>query len=135
MIVVDASVAIKWFLPEPGSIQALQLLENEDVLIAPSLIHYEVANIAWKRVRRGDLTREQADAIQERLPRMLAGLLGPPALIGMALEMAHDTGASVYDASYLALAVVLGATFVTADERLWRRVAGQPWADLVRLIR
>lgn len=134
MIVVDASVAIKWFIAEPGSIQAIRLYERSEVLIAPDLILYEVGNIAWKRVTRGELTPGQADQIIERLPKMLDGVLGASAVISMAVDIAVETGASVYDASYAALAAILGVPFVTADERLKRKLARLPWAHLVQVL-
>src|SRR5580704_2975405 len=51
MIVVDASVAAKWFLPEIGSAAAVELQEGPDQLIAPDLIRMEVAGSITRRVR------------------------------------------------------------------------------------
>src|ERR1700722_8424044 len=51
MIVVDASVAAKWFLPEPGAAAAVALQEGEDQLLAPDLIRLEVAAAITRRVR------------------------------------------------------------------------------------
>lgn len=59
-VVVDASVAVKWVLPEDDTERALRLQEKYqdeqlDVL-APYLVVSEVANVLWKRERRGDLS-------------------------------------------------------------------------------
>lgn len=74
-VVVDASVAIKWFVkwfvPEVHSLAAARLLDSDIVLCAPDLIGPEVGNTLWKKVRRTAITREQADQILaafERLP-------------------------------------------------------------------
>jgi hypothetical protein len=64
-LVVDASVAIKWVLPEEGHGLALRiqdLYEDEKLdLVAPCLLIAEAGNVLWKRVRRGELTREAAE--------------------------------------------------------------------------
>ncbi|HVG07663.1 MAG TPA: type II toxin-antitoxin system VapC family toxin, partial [Thermoanaerobaculia bacterium] len=62
-IVVDASVAIKWFLPEQHSLQALRLLEGGRELVAPDLIWAEIGNVLWKRWRQGELADENARTI------------------------------------------------------------------------
>jgi predicted nucleic acid-binding protein len=53
--VVDASVAVKWYLPEPESDAAGRLLDPEHDLIAPDLLFAEVGNALWKRWRRGEI--------------------------------------------------------------------------------
>jgi len=55
-LVVDASVAVKWFLPEPDAEPAVALLRAGHRLIAPDLLWIEVASVLWKVVRRGSLT-------------------------------------------------------------------------------
>ena len=52
LFVVDASVAIKWFLPEIHSDAALPLLAHKHLLHAPDLIFSEFGNVLWKRVRK-----------------------------------------------------------------------------------
>ena len=60
-LVVDASVVIKWHVTEVHSPAALRLLRDDaPALHAPDLVFPEVGNILWKKVRRGDLTEEQA---------------------------------------------------------------------------
>jgi predicted nucleic acid-binding protein len=58
--VVDASVAVKWYLPEAESTRATALLASGNILSAPGLIYPEVANVFWKRVQRGELEPGQA---------------------------------------------------------------------------
>lgn len=66
-IVVDASVALKWFLPEPDSAKAEELLGSHDILVAPTLIVSEVCNAVWKRLRRGETTAQHADWVPDRI--------------------------------------------------------------------
>jgi hypothetical protein len=56
-VVVDASVVIKWFVPEAGSDAASRLLAAEDRFEAPDLLFAELANAIWKKALRGQLTR------------------------------------------------------------------------------
>ena len=60
--VIDASIAVKWVVEEDGTAEALALRQSSK-MIAPQLLVAECANILWKKVRRGDLTEEQARGI------------------------------------------------------------------------
>jgi len=51
-LVIDASVACKWFIAEPQSDSAEALLAGGEVLIAPDLIVPEVCNVAWLKLRQ-----------------------------------------------------------------------------------
>lgn len=63
MLVVDASVAFKWFVAETGSAEARALLGMGAPLEAPELLLAEVANAVWKMERRGCVMTRQATAI------------------------------------------------------------------------
>lgn len=126
-MVVDASLALKWVLEESYSAEARDLLDNwrrnARELLAPTLFPYEVANVLVKRIRRRELTLDQA---KDRL--VFLGNSGPAVLSReeihrRALELAEQFGFSAaYDAHYLALAENLDCEFWTADERLWNSV-------------
>jgi predicted nucleic acid-binding protein len=66
-LIVDASVAIKWFIDEPGSDAARRLWRNESDLLAPDLIIPEVCNAAWRKVRLGESHPAQANEIAARV--------------------------------------------------------------------
>lgn len=130
--VVDSSVAVKWYLAEPDHEAALRLLMRGDRLVAPDLILVELANVAWKRVQRGEI-----DAMFGRgmVAELIAGdveLLRSADLADAALEIAIDLGHPVYDCFYLACAQAQGLAVVTADRRLAARVAGTPYGRLVQ---
>ena len=58
-LVVDASVAVKWVIPEAGAADALSL-RRQAKLISPDLLLAECANILWKKVRRNELSKDEA---------------------------------------------------------------------------
>src|SRR5262249_48717924 len=57
--VIDASVVVKWFVPEIHSDAARRLLEEPHRYFAPDLVFAETANTIWKKVRRGELKSAQ----------------------------------------------------------------------------
>lgn len=122
-IVVDASVAIKWFLPEPHSLQALRLLEGERELLAPDLIWAEVGNVLWKRWRQGELADENARTILGDLRRVPLLIHPAEEIAEVAWSFASQFQRSYYDSLYLALASSQSCSMVTADRRLWNAVS------------
>jgi predicted nucleic acid-binding protein len=132
MLVLDASVAVKWFVEEPGTAAAMELLAQDQLLIAPDLVIVEVANVAWKHLMRGDLQLSQLTHVPEAVPRMFAELWPTVWLASRAFEIAAELRHPVYDCFYLALAEREEATLVTADRRLIDRLAGSRWEALCR---
>jgi predicted nucleic acid-binding protein len=132
-LVVDASVAIKWYVPEPGSAEAQAILESDRLLLAPDLLVAEIGNILWKRVQRGLNARTDVEEIARTfLAESRVHLVPSAGLMFRALEIANTYGATVYDALYVALAEGDGIVVVTADERLANRLAATPLAPHVR---
>jgi predicted nucleic acid-binding protein len=128
MFVVDASVACKWFVTEPGSDAAEALIARGQVLLAPDLIAAEVCNAAWAKLRRGQITAEQARAMVEGLPDVLDKFVPTMDLIGRTLEIANALGHPAHDCCYVALAEQRGAAMVTDDRKLLARLTATPWA-------
>ena len=117
--VVDASVAIKWVVDEPGTEQALLLRRHR--LVAPDLLVPECANILWKKVRRGGLSEAEAILAARLLQRAEVDLAPMRGLLEPATKLAIALDHPAYDCIYLALAEALSCAMVTADERLYRR--------------
>jgi predicted nucleic acid-binding protein len=120
-VVVDASVAIKWFLPEPLSNEAQRLLDGGDTLFAPDFLLIEFGNIIWKKVRLGELSRGDGDAALAALRLGPVGLIDTTPLVERALHLAHETDHPLYDCLYLATAEAVAATVATADRRFFDR--------------
>jgi predicted nucleic acid-binding protein len=131
-VVVDASVAVKWVLDEPGSEAAATLREQE--LIAPALWLAEAANALWRHAQTGEITGNEAvELFTELLQAPVATLPIEPHL-EPALKLATEIRHPVYDCIYLALALHHQTYVVTADRRL-ACVANTPQlAGSVRLL-
>lgn len=118
MLVVDASVAVKWFIEQDQSHEARTLAGPESVLIAPELVLAEIANALWKYVRVGKLSVEDAHLMLARAPIAFTRLAPLSDLIGEAFALAASIDHPVYDCCYIALARREAAPLVTADKRL-----------------
>jgi len=125
ILVVDASVATKWFFPESGHRSARGLARGENVLIAPDLIVSEVCNTAWKKVARGEASVEQARELIIELPKVFRELVSCAALVPRALDLAFELRHPAYDCFYVALAELAHAEFATADAGLARKILKQ----------
>lgn len=131
--VVDASVAIKWVVEEPGTDAALSI-RAAGRLVAPDLWVTECANILWKKVRRGEFSADQALAAAELLEAAgVEVMAGEPAL-SQVVRLATTLDHPAYDCVYLALAADNGWTMVTADDRLLERLRGTSLERHVRSI-
>jgi len=119
--VIDASVAIKWFVPEPLSNEAERLLDGGDVLFAPDFLLIEFGNIVWKKVRLGELGRADGEAALATLRAGPVGLIDTGPLVERALHLAHEIDHPLYDCLYLATAEAVAATVATADRRFFDR--------------
>jgi predicted nucleic acid-binding protein len=126
-VVVDSSVAIKWFVAEPHSDEARLVLDAYRAgmldLIAPDLIHAEVGNIAWKLHAIKGMVAADAQSIVDAFQALPLGLTSTAILLTDAYRLAVAHKRSVYDALYVALCLREQCPFVTADEKLWPRPA------------
>ncbi|UBF24530.1 type II toxin-antitoxin system VapC family toxin [Kovacikia minuta CCNUW1] len=124
-IVVDSSVVIKWFVVEPYSVEACQLLNHYQsgglTLLAPDLIYSEVGNIVWKKQQFQGLAATDAQQVIDCF-RSLNLVLTPTATL---LDAAYSLAVTynVYDAMYLALSQREQCPFITADEKLVNAVS------------
>jgi len=131
--VIDASVAIKWVIDEPGTQQALLLRQHP--LSAPDLLVPECANILWKKVRRQELTQDEAILAAGLLERADVRLEPMRPLLERATRLAVVLDHPAYDCMYLALAQHLSCPLVTADERFRRKTASNASAPDVLSLR
>ena len=120
-VVVDASVAVKWVVEESGTAEALEILKRHS-LSSPDLLVAECANILWKKVKRGELDEEEAVMAARLIQRSDVEILPTRALMESALNLAVELDHPAYDCIYLSLALENGWLFVTADERLVRKL-------------
>ena len=131
-VVIDASVAVKWVLPEPATDAALAL--QHDQLIAPELWLAEAANALWRHVRIGELTPDQALTRLRELKKAPVASLPIEPHVERALALAIELGHPIYDCLYLALALAQDAHVIT-DDRRFAAAANRPeLAGRVRLL-
>ena len=115
--VVDASVGIKWFLPEIHSEAAGRLPLLKASLHVPAFFHLELSNVLSKRIRRDELAPEEGEAILKELQRIPLQKHSNERLMRPAFALAVQPGRSFYDCLYLALAEALDGQVVTADRK------------------
>ena len=116
MIIVDASVALKWVVREIDS-DAARRLPSRDQLCAPQLLLIECADALWSKVRSKSLKRDEAIQALAQISRAPMRFLPDRDLIATAQAIAFDVDRTVYDSLYLAAAMVEGGVLVTADTR------------------
>ena len=116
--VVDASVVIKWYLPEDYSEDAERLLTPEIELIVPDLLFSEISNIVWKQVTRDNYSRQKAATILDALEAVPFDVWSAKSLMRNAFDIACLTKRTFYDSLYIALAEKTTCKMVTADRRL-----------------
>lgn len=117
-LIVDASVAVKWVLPEADSNKATLLRASDTDIIAPSLVIAEIGNAIWKSAMRGDMNATDAQHTLKIAVAHYHRLLPVEDLMAAALAFATDLRHPIYDCFYLALAEREAATLITADARL-----------------
>ena len=117
--VVDASVSVKWFLPEVYSEAALRLQNPAYHLHIPAFSLLEFGNILCKKVRRGELSKEESETALETFQALPLQRYPDKDLLPVSFEIAHLTRRSLYDCIYLALAIAVEGQFATADQKFF----------------
>ncbi|MEE9493324.1 MAG: type II toxin-antitoxin system VapC family toxin [Gammaproteobacteria bacterium] len=118
--VLDASVVMKWFIPEIYWEQAVILQEfPESSLHIPDFAQLECTSILSKKVRRNELPLIKANHIQTLLLQMPVQMHPWQELLLDAGQVAHETYRGVYDCLYLVLAKRLKGKMITADKKLY----------------
>ncbi len=120
-LVVDTSVAVKWYVSEEFRDEALTLFDAmADGTIrgtAPNTIQPEFWNALWQKRRRGELSPEEARTIWSEFSEDPVSLYKTEDLMPRAVEVA-ESGAIIYDALFITLAEAMDTTVMTADDRL-----------------
>lgn len=122
MIVIDASVAVKWVIPEPGSDWAQAILDRDDELIAPELVDIEVRSAFVRKYNAKEIDLADVQASLAQWSRIVdadrLGLQPHGPLIGGAVQLSLDHAHRVPDGLYLELARQRAAGIATADQKM-----------------
>jgi predicted nucleic acid-binding protein len=136
--VLDACVVAKLVFPESGSEEAEELVRflgrNEAGIHCPDLLFLEVASIGWKKLGKGECTARELHEILQVVDGLALDSWADRDLLPAALIVAIQTGTTVYDGLYVALAMQLDGVLVTADRRLAAAAVTTLGADRVRRI-
>ena len=130
-VVVDACVAIKWFISEPDSVQAQRLFTASYQRAAPDFVLLELANALWKNERLGRVKAEHARSAIAKVPDFFSSLLPSANLLPKAAELAREIDNPVYDCLYVIAASGLNAQLVTTDSKLIVKLAATKHAKNV----
>lgn len=122
-LVIDSSVAIKWFVAEAHAAEAARIfddyLSGRVSLLAPDFIYAEFGNIVWKKQAFQNFDPvDAARIVDEFRLQVEVAVTSSLELIDEAYPLAVTYKRTVYDCLYLALSLRSGCRFVTADERL-----------------
>ena len=132
--VVDASVAVKWFVEEQFTEQALKLMEDYETrkvdLRSTQLMPFEVLNALRYNPELGESELEKVGDALSKFRIALYPILGE--LQALCLKGAFEYGLTVYDASYFSLGKLLTCHVYTADAKLLNKTRGE---ETVRHIR
>jgi predicted nucleic acid-binding protein len=123
VFVVDASLVVKWFVPEVHSEAARRWLEASHDYIAPDLVFPEAGNAIWKKIRRRELSEDEGQRLVADISTVGVEAVSMRALLPDAHALAIATSVTVYDAMYLTLAVRLETQVITGDDRFARKLA------------
>lgn len=125
--VLDASVVVKWFVPEAHTELALKLRERDGQFHAPAFLTLEIGNVLAKKRRRNELTQGEAEGIWRTFRQAPIRRHADETLVLAALDLAQQTHTTLYDNLYLALAVKLDVHCVTADRKFYRALGSTPF--------
>ena len=123
-LVLDSSVVIKWFSQEKNTEKAINLrerfLKGEVEITVPDLQLYEIANALRynEELKESDVT----SAVESLMDIGINIIVPTREIMSSAIELAFEFNITLYDAYFLALAKTLRFTFVTADQKLYRKI-------------
>ena len=135
VVVVDASIVVKWFVYEEGSDKALEIrdkyISGELKLIAPENINFEVLNaLYYKRLFSEEEIKEIAEAL-DAFSFELYPLKGGYAK--KTVEVAFKNSITIYDSSYISLAIMKNTCMYTADEKLMEKISREYLPYIINL--
>src|SRR5438874_2270546 len=124
--VLDASVAVRWFLESNDYDKARRLRRDYEnrihELLAPETVIWETSNALIKTERQKLIVPGEAKAHFYNFLTTQPVLHGVRPLVHKAMDIALQTRAGLYDCMYVVLAEREACELVTADDRLIRNL-------------
>lgn len=134
VVVIDASVAVKWYVAEAWRAEARNVLASDAELIAPDIIFTEVANALRRKVMEGTVTKEQALNALDDLPASFSRTVHTEQTLRAAFDLALRLSHPFPDCVYLACAMMNGANLVTDDRKFLEKAVANGHRNLVVLL-
>ncbi|PYT04594.1 MAG: PIN domain nuclease [Acidobacteria bacterium] len=133
--VLDASVAVKLYVPEVHSDLAARFFADGHELIAPDLLPSEFGNILWKKsTQRGEITVSEGQRIITEFQSLPIDYYSSLDLLEEAFKIATSTKRTIYDSVYIALASEFGCKKITDDRKLVKSLKDTSFAPLLSLL-
>lgn len=133
-IILDSSVAAKWFFSEENSDTAAKIkddFESGIISIAvPTVFYYEINNLLKTATKRLRINAKNAQNVYEAFLKLSFVAYTSEDLMRKTLGKAIEFDISSYDASYIALADHLQKPFFTADKKLLNKIKNKYLFDL-----
>ena len=118
--VLDASILIQTLVKEKYTNVALRLVSLLKAIYVPSLVFYEIGNALVILARKSLITKEDAIRKLNHL-NAIPTLTAREVTYSKAMELAIELEITLYDASYLTLALQTDAPLITADRELYEK--------------
>lgn len=129
--VIDACVAIKWFLPEENHEKASAIFNQFNRFIAPDLFFIEIDSIITKKVRQKSIDTKSAYIIYNEIRNIPFEIISYKMISKMAFDLSSTLPISQYDACYLSVAIEYNQKVYTADRKFYRGMSNTPFKDYV----
>uniref|UniRef100_A0A7C6EFM5 Ribonuclease VapC n=1 Tax=candidate division WOR-3 bacterium TaxID=2052148 RepID=A0A7C6EFM5_UNCW3 len=134
MVVLDASVILKWFIEENDSEKARAILnryiKGDFIIVVPDFLLYEVANVL--KYSGAFSEKEVTEAITSLYDLEIKIISSLPDVIKTMIKLSFQKGITSYDAIYLALAMELQVPLITADVRLSHKINDIKYVKLLK---
>ena len=133
VLVIDASVAVKWFVDEPDSEAArlvlIDLQNHPDRFVVPELFFIEMLSVLSRITDSEQQLKELLGSLEDLgLARLALG----HEILARAAELTYSWGLSAYDAIYAATADLTGGEWLTADFRAHEKIASLNLSSLLQ---
>jgi len=132
--VIDAGVAIKWFLPEDGYENASGIIHFYSEFLAPDLFMIEIDTIITKKVRKREIELSEAVFLYDEIRKLPFKFIHYNQIAKLSVELSATLPITLYDATYLSVALQFNENVFTADKRFFRGISTTPFKDYVRSI-
>ena len=133
MYIIDTSVAVKWYIEEKDSQEAIKILDDYKLgkfaIAIPDLLIYELANVF--RFNSFFKPKEKRELIRSLYDLDLYIVTPYYSLVEKAQEISENYNLTIYDAIFVTLAKEMNCNLITADEKLYAKISDLSFVKLL----